>query len=108
MIDLMLQRASEQLFANHFDRFATFVLRPHGHFVSAPNLITKPRQTQTTLFSYLRAFLRNDLRIDENELLALILAVATIDHGDAIAHPNLRGGKPDASCRIHGFPHISD
>ena len=56
--------------------------------------------------SYCLPSLKDDLGIDEHQLLLRVLALAQVDHRYALGHAHLRRGQPDALRGVHGLEHV--
>ena len=65
----MLKGARQQLFPIDFKPFARYILSADLHLRRARNLFANFRQAQAALFFVLLAFAKNNLRIDENDLI---------------------------------------
>ena len=85
------KRAREQVLSCHFERLAGGILSAHRHFFGAVDLFTKRRDAQAAFFARLRAFLFDDFRIDEDDLLGGVFATGDVNHGDPLGNTDLRG-----------------
>src|ERR1700733_5919181 len=106
MIDLMLKRPRQQLFAFNLEPFALHILGPHLDLCGAGNLLANLRQTQASFFFNLFSLARDDRRIDEPNLLLRILLEAHIDHRNALRDCDLGSRQPNPLRRIHALKHL--
>src|SRR5271166_2972795 len=106
VIDFMLEGARQKLFPLEFKPFAACILSADLHLRRARNLFANVRETQAALFFILLAFAKNNLRINENDLIGRLLLKAQVDYGDAFRNSNLRSSEADAFGCIHRLEHI--
>src|SRR5579872_4020635 len=106
VVDLVLESARQKLRSFRLEPFTLKVLRPDLHLRRARYFLANIRQAQAALFRNLPAFLLDDLRVHEDDLVIRVLFVAEIDHGDALRHADLWRCQTDPLRLVHGLEHI--
>src|SRR5579863_3535481 len=108
MVDLVLKCPREQLFAVHLEPLALFILRSNAYLGRTRNLLANLRKTQAAFFLVLFPFAKDDLGIDEHQLLFRVLAPAQVDHRDTLGHSHLLCSQPDPLRGVHRLKHVRD
>src|SRR6187402_213435 len=108
MIDLVLKGAGEKLGPFHFKVLTRSVLRADFDPCGARYFFANVGKREAALFFVLPPFDRDDLWVNEHDLLLWSLLKAEIDNRDAARDVDLRRSQTDTLRGVHGLKHIVD
>src|SRR4051812_5615726 len=108
VIDLVLERAREQIIAGFLVPLAFDVLRADGRGPGAAYIFAKLWNAEAAFGLRQFAIELSDLRIDEHQLRIGIFLERDVNDSNAFGDTDLRRRKPDAVSRVHGLPHVID
>jgi hypothetical protein len=106
MIDLVLHADRQQAVDVLLEWVAVAAQGPHANARRARNLVVVAGHGEAAFLRRFRAFLHEDLRVDEDPRFG-----ATLGHvrdQQALVDIDLGGGEPDALGGIHGLEHVVD
>src|SRR6266566_7625908 len=106
VIDLMAERARQQVFPANFKPLALGVLRLDGHKLRPQHVSPKAWNREATLFFANFPFRVNHLGIRQHDLGFGILPAGYVHHREPQAQSNLRRCQTDALRRVHGSEHV--
>src|SRR4051812_2301340 len=109
VVDLVLDAGREQALGLDLVGLAVEVEILEPHLGGALDILVDFRDRQAA-FLVDRRLVRGpyDLRIDEHARLGLAFLLGKVHGEDALRHPDLDRGEPDAGRVIHGFEHVLD
>ena len=108
MIVLVQNGARQQILTFDLERVALYVSRADCYLLGPLDVLSEPRDAETTFLARLLSFRRKNLGVDEYELLVGVLSAGTIDHSEALEQPDLRRRQAHARCVIHRLEHVVD
>src|SRR5579884_3951343 len=94
--------------AGLLEPFALRVLGTDGYLFRTGDILAKTGQAEAAFLAVLDSVAADNLRIDEHQLLVLVMAGRGIDDGDAFGNADLRCRQPHSARRVHGFEHVRD
>ena len=108
VIDLMVERAREELLPLQGSHPAIQIHRLDDAPVRTPYFLREPRQAQASFILDIFTCRFENPRVDQNDQVILLLTHGKIDDGDRPGHPDLVGGEADAGSSVHRFNHVLD
>src|ERR1700730_6029980 len=106
VVDLMAERAGQQIFAANLERLALSILRLYGDELRPDHVTTKAGNGQAAFLLALFAFVVNHLGIRQHHSSLGILAAGYVNHGYTQVQANLRSGQTDPLRCIHRREHV--
>ena len=104
VIHFVLQANGQNAVELTLEDDAVTILRPHTDALRTLDRIEDAGDRQAALFHRANLAAPEDLRIDEHERLAAI--VAHVHDDELPVHVDLGGGEADAGRRVHGLEHV--